>query len=78
MHFEFRNKQFVFVFVIRMLFSRNDEFHNHNTRQSNHLHLPIGKREDIYKSFTFHGIHIWNYLIMHIPTDVPYACCEVY
>ena len=59
---------------IHILFSRNDEFHNHNTRQSNHLHLPIGKREGIYKSFTFHGIHIWNYLIMHIPTNVSYAC----
>ena len=59
---------------IHSLFSRNDELHNHSTRQSNHLHLPIGKREGIYTTFSFHGIRIWNYMTMHIPTDVPYVC----
>ena len=31
-----------------------------------------GRGEAIYRSFSFHGINIWNLLKMHVPTDVPY------
>ena len=40
------------------LFTRNYEFHNHYTRQSQSLHTAIGRNEAIYKTFTFHGIII--------------------
>ena len=43
------------------LFTRNYEFHNHYTRQSQSLHTAVGRSEAIYKTFTFHGIRIWNY-----------------
>ena len=43
------------------LFTRNYEFHNHFTRQSQSLHTAVGRNEAIYKTFTFHGIRIWNY-----------------
>ena len=37
------------------LFTRNYEFHNHYTRQSQSLHTAVGRNEAIYKTFTFHG-----------------------
>ena len=55
------------------LFTRNYEFHNHNTRQSQSLHTAVGKNETIYKTFTFLGIKIWNYISTKISVDVSYA-----
>ena len=40
------------------LFTRNYEFHNHNTRQRQSLHTAVGRNEAIYKTFKFHGIRI--------------------
>ena len=40
------------------LFTRNYEFHNHFTRQSQSLHTAVGRNEAIYKTFTSHGIRI--------------------
>ena len=34
--------------------------------------LIVGRGEAIYRSFSFHGINIWNYLKMHVPIDVSY------
>ena len=36
------------------------------------LHPSVGKGEAIYRSFSFHGVNIWNYLSKHIPTNVSY------
>ena len=55
------------------LFARNYEFHNHNTRQSHSLHTAVGRNKAIYKTFTFHGIRIWNYISTTISEDVLYA-----
>ena len=54
------------------LFARNDQYHNYNTRQSRSLHPSVGKGEAIYRSFSFHGVNIWNYLSKHDPTNVSY------
>ena len=32
----------------------------------------FGRDEAIYRSFSFYGINIWNYLKMHVPIDVSY------
>ena len=56
-----------------MLFARNDQYHNANTRQSRSLHLSVGRDEAIYRSFSFHGVNIWNYLSKHIPVNVTYT-----
>ena len=40
------------------LFTRNYEFHNHYTRQSQSLYSAVGRNVAIYKTFTFHGIRI--------------------
>ena len=53
--------------------TRNYEFHNHFTRQSQSLHTAVGRNEAIYKTFTFHGIRIWNYISTKISVDVSYA-----
>ena len=52
------------------LFTRNHEFHNHYTRQSQSLHTEVGRNEAIYKTFTFHGIRIWNYISTKTSVDV--------
>ena len=59
------------------LFTRNYEFHNHFTRQSQLLHTAVGRNEAIYKTFSFHGIRIWNYISKKISVDVSYASCNI-
>ena len=59
---------------IKTLFAKNNQFHNYNTRQSGSLHSSLGRGEAIYRTFSFHGINIWNYLSKHIPVNVSYAC----
>ena len=55
------------------LFTRNYEFHNHFTGQSQWLHTAVGRNEAIYKTFTFHVIRIWNYISTKISVDASYA-----
>ena len=58
-----KNSKEMVPIAIRMLFARNDQYHNYNTRQSRSLRPSVGKGEAKYKSFSFHGVSIWNYLI---------------
>ena len=51
---------------IKNMFVKNNQFHNYNTRQSG----------AIYKTFSFHGTNIRNYVSKHIPTSVNYACLK--
>ena len=59
------------------LVTRNYEFHNHYfkliTRQSQSLLTAVSRNEAIYKTFTFHGIRIWNLISTKISADVVYA-----
>ena len=59
---------------INNLFTLNNERHNYNTRQMNDLQTHFGRGENIYKLFSFHGVHIWNQLSKKIQTNVSYAC----
>ena len=70
----FKNSKEMVPIAIRMLFARNDQYHtcNYNTRQSRSLHPSVGKGKAIYRSFSFHGVNIWNCLLKHIPTNVSY------
>ena len=65
-------KDFVLPLIFE-LFTRNCDFHNHFTRQSQSLHTAVGRNEAIYKTFTFNGIRIWNYISTKISVDVSYA-----
>ena len=68
----FKNSKEIVPIAIHMLFARNDQYHNYNTRQSRSLHPSVGRGEAIYRSFSFHGVNIWNYLSKHIPVIVTY------
>ena len=68
----FKNEVGLVPKPISQLFTKNNEYHDYNTRHSSSLHLTVGRGEAIYRSFNFHGINIWNYLKMHVPIGVSY------
>ena len=59
---------------ISLLFRTNITYHEHNTRRASCLHTPIGRSEAIYQTFSYRGVHIWNYISLKVNTDVSYAC----
>ena len=59
---------------IPLLFRTNITYHEHNTRLASCLHTPIGRSEAIYQTFSYRGVHIWNYISLKVNTDVSYAC----
>ena len=69
-----KNTKQMVPIAVRMLFARNDQYHNYNTRQSRSLHPSVGKGEAIYRPFSFHGVSIWNYLSKLLPTKISYNC----
>ena len=69
-----KNSKQIVPIAIHMLFARNAQYHNYNTRQSRSLHPPVGRGEAIYSSFSFHGVNIWNYLSNNIPVNMTYIC----
>ena len=66
----FKNSKQMVLIAIQMLFTGNDQYQNYNTRQSRSLHPSVEMGESIYRSFSFRGVNIWNYLLKHIPTNV--------
>ena len=68
----FKNEVGLVSKPITQLYTKNNEYHDYNTRHSSALHLSVGRGEAIYRSFCFHGINIWNYLQMHVTIDVSY------
>ena len=57
----FKNEVGLVPKPISQLFTKNNEYHDYNTRHSGYLHLSVGRGEAIYRSFSFHGINIWNF-----------------
>ena len=57
-----------------MIFQKNNEIHQHNTRNCNSLHYSVWKLETTYKSFSFHAFNIWNYMLRHVPIHIFYEC----
>ena len=54
---------------IKLLFTRNNEIHNHNTRYySNLLCSMIERTETTYKTVRSQAILIWNYISKELPT----------
>ena len=66
----FKNSKQIVPIAIHLVFARNDQYHNYNTRQSRSLHSSVGRGEAIYRSFSFHGVNIWKYPSKHIPVNV--------
>ena len=46
----FKNSKQMVPITVRMLISRNDQYHNYNTKQSRSLHPSVGRGEAIYRS----------------------------
>ena len=40
------------------LFTRNNDYHHHNTRHSTSLHIARGNGELLYRCFCFHAIRM--------------------
>ena len=55
------------------LFRINNSYHNYQTRRSESIHVPIGRTEAIYKTFSYFGAHIWNHISNNISTNVSYS-----
>ena len=41
-------------------FVQNSKFHNHSTRQAEHLHLPLYKSSSSRFSIKYRGVFLWN------------------
>ena len=52
------------------LFHTNETVHTHNTRHKNNLRHPLGKREYMYRTFTFMAVYIWNHIISRTNIDI--------
>ena len=50
---------------LHALFRINNSYHNY--------HVPIGRNEAIYKTFSYFGAHIWNHISNNISTNVSYS-----
>ena len=55
-------------------FQYNSVIHTHNTRRNKFFHTPIGRSEFTYRTFSYRGAHIWNYIFQNVRIDVSYAC----
>ena len=58
---------------LHSLFRTNNSYHNYQTRRSESIHVPIGRTEAIYKTFSYFGAHIWNHISNNISTNVSYS-----
>ena len=58
---------------LHSLFRINNSYHNYQTRRSESIHVPIGRTEAIYKTFSYFGAHIWNHISNNISTNVSYS-----
>ena len=53
-----------------MVFGFNKDIH---IRIRIRIHVPIGRTEAIYKTFSYFGAHIWNHISSNISTNVSYS-----
>ena len=59
---------------INNLFVLNSERLYYNTKQTHDLQINAGRGGIVYKLFSYHSVHIWNYISKNNPIDVSYAC----
>ena len=52
----------------------NNEYHNYNTRNCAHIHVPVGTTEASYRTFGYRGIYIWNHISQKININTSYPC----
>ena len=57
---------------ISSLFVRNDVYHDHYTRVSSLLHVPVGHTLLIYETFRFSAIKNWDYVEANVPINISF------
>ena len=67
----------VLLLPVSALFQYNFVIHTHNTKRSKFIHSLIGRSEATYRTFSYRGAHIWNYISQNVPKDVSYACFKI-
>ena len=65
--YKFHHKTLPRIFDI---FQRNSEIHQHNTRQSEMLHMPKPKTEHGKRSFRYQGVNIWNDVFENLNVNI--------
>ena len=70
----FKRQQNLLPSPLNDLFTVNNTQHNHFTRQHPDSHVNTGLRENVYRLFSFRGIHIWNHISKQISINLSYAC----
>ena len=59
---------------VSQLFRTNNEYHNYNTRNCAHIHVPVGTTEASYRTFGYRGIYIWNHISQKNNINTSYPC----
>ena len=70
---KYKNYADILPTAISSLFIRSDAYHDHYTRVSSLLHVPVGHTGLIYKTFRFSAIKIWNYVEANVSINSSYA-----
>ena len=52
------------------LFEHNSDIHDHNTRQSNMLHVPIYRKDYGKRSFRYQAVNIWNDIYSSLSVNI--------
>ena len=68
----FKNNNKQIPEVVSNLFTRNDEIHNKDTRQSKFFHTPLIKTPYLSKTCRKTGVSIFNFFKKHITLNIRY------
>ena len=66
--FTYKFNQGLLPKIFNDMFVRNAVIHEHYTRQSLNLHVPLGKSATLVRSIKFRGVFLWNNLKSVIDT----------
>ena len=51
------------------LFQEDEQVHPHNTRQSDHFHVPTVNTDYMKRCIRYKGVISWNYVSEHVTND---------
>ena len=66
----YKNSADLLPTAISSLFVRNDVYHDHYTKVSSLLHVPVRHTGLIYKTFRFSAVKNWNYVEANVPINI--------
>ena len=57
---------------LRYMFNHNREYHDHETRQHHHYHVPIFNTQICQRNIRYNGVITWNYILENIEINCSY------